>query len=73
MNTWTKDELHRIAVADDLHISPFRMTGRRTALLHGSGLLSSMTRSTFARTAVRALVGTRLPCVKRRGGSPWPA
>ena len=28
MNTWTKDELHRIAVADDLHISPFREDGR---------------------------------------------
>src|SRR5437870_3515204 len=28
MNTWTKDELRRIAVADDLHISPFRDDGR---------------------------------------------
>src|SRR2546422_11757120 len=28
MNTWTKDELHRIAVADDLHISPFRDDGK---------------------------------------------
>jgi hypothetical protein len=24
MDTWSKDELHRIAEADDLHISPFR-------------------------------------------------
>jgi hypothetical protein len=28
MTTWTKDELHRIAVADDLHISPFRDDGK---------------------------------------------
>jgi len=28
MNTWTKDELRRIAVADDLHISPFRDDGK---------------------------------------------
>jgi hypothetical protein len=25
--TWVKDELHRIAKADDLHISPFREDG----------------------------------------------
>jgi hypothetical protein len=24
MTTWTKDELHKIAEKDDLHISPFR-------------------------------------------------
>jgi hypothetical protein len=24
MTTWSKDELHKIAQADDLHISPFR-------------------------------------------------
>ena len=28
MNTWTKDELRRIAVADDLHVSPFRDDGK---------------------------------------------
>src|SRR5439155_15252424 len=28
MNTWTKDELRRIAVADDLHISPFWDDGK---------------------------------------------
>src|SRR6195256_3087163 len=28
MNTWSKDELRRIAAADDLHISPFRGDGR---------------------------------------------
>ena len=28
MNTWPKDELRRIAAADDLHISPFRGDGR---------------------------------------------
>jgi hypothetical protein len=27
--TWAKDELHRIAEADDLHISPFREDGVR--------------------------------------------
>jgi hypothetical protein len=28
MKTWSKDELRRIAGADDLHISPFREDGR---------------------------------------------
>jgi hypothetical protein len=27
MNTWPKDELHKIAEADDLHISPLREDG----------------------------------------------
>jgi hypothetical protein len=27
MTTWSKDELHKIAEADDLHISPFREDG----------------------------------------------
>src|SRR5881628_1990490 len=27
MTTWLKDELHKIAEADDLHISPFREDG----------------------------------------------
>ena len=28
MSTWSKDELGKIAQADDLHISPFREDGR---------------------------------------------
>jgi hypothetical protein len=28
MSTWSKDELHKIAETDDLHISPFREDGR---------------------------------------------
>ena len=28
MNTWTKDELSKIAASDDLHISPFRDDGK---------------------------------------------
>ncbi len=28
MSTWPKDELRKIAVADDLHISPFRDDGK---------------------------------------------
>jgi hypothetical protein len=28
MSTWSKDELRKIAEADDLHISPFREDGR---------------------------------------------
>jgi hypothetical protein len=28
MNTWSKDELRKIAEADDLHIAPFREDGR---------------------------------------------
>jgi len=29
MNSWSKDELRRIAESDDLHISPFREDGMR--------------------------------------------
>src|ERR1700752_4924923 len=28
MNTWTRDELSKIAASDDLHISPFRSDGK---------------------------------------------
>jgi len=28
MSTWPKDELRKIAEADDLHISPFRENGK---------------------------------------------
>ena len=28
MNTWPKDELSKIAAADDLHISPLREDGK---------------------------------------------
>src|ERR671935_3112430 len=28
MNKWSKDELHKIAEADDVHISPFREDGK---------------------------------------------
>jgi hypothetical protein len=28
MNTWPKDELRKIAEADDLHIGPFREDGK---------------------------------------------
>ena len=28
MTTWSKEELHKIAATDDLHISPFREDGR---------------------------------------------
>jgi hypothetical protein len=28
VNTWPKEELHKIAEADDLHIAPFREDGR---------------------------------------------
>jgi hypothetical protein len=40
MNSWTKDELHKIAETDDLHISPFREMGQPMALQRGSGQLS---------------------------------
>jgi len=28
MNSWTQDELQKVADADDLHISPFRADGK---------------------------------------------
>jgi hypothetical protein len=36
MTTWSKDELHKIAQADDLHISP--MAFIHYATIPGSGL-----------------------------------
>ncbi len=46
MSAWPKDELRKIAEADDLHISPFRDDGETTAPRRGSGPSRSMTAST---------------------------
>jgi hypothetical protein len=37
MSSWPKNELTKIAEADDLHISPLREDGKRTARRRGFG------------------------------------
>jgi Uncharacterized protein conserved in bacteria (DUF2255) len=69
MTTWSKDELRKIAEADDLHISPFREDG----VTYGTptwiwSVAGSMTPSTCAATTGRILVGTRQRCGRRPGG-----
>ena len=67
--TWSKDELRRIAEADDLHISPFREDGVTYGTPRGFGPSRSATPSTCARTTGSTLVGTRPQCGRRRAGS----
>jgi hypothetical protein len=60
MTTWSKDELRRIAEADDLHISPLREDGTSYGTRRGFGLSPSTARSTCALTMDKNLVGIRL-------------
>ncbi len=73
MTAWSKDELHKVAGADDLHIAPFHEDGKHTALRHGYGPSQSMTRSMFAVTTGRSRAGTRLQCSRRPGVFSSPA
>jgi hypothetical protein len=62
MATWSKDELGKIAEADDLHISPFREDGRRTAPRRGFGpswskMPSTCANSRWYQAAVRQKAG----------------
>jgi len=73
MATWPKDELRKIAEADDLHIAPFRENG----VTHGTPTWIWSVAVDGALYA-RAYNGqdsrcTRLRYVKRRGGSSPPA
>jgi hypothetical protein len=72
MTTWSKDELRKIAEADDLHISPSVRTERRTAPRRGFGPSRSMAPYTCAATTGRITVGTRPRCGRRPGGSSPP-
>jgi len=58
MCKWSKDELRRIAEADDLHISPFREDGMTYGTPTWICPSPSMTHSTRAATTGRILVGT---------------
>jgi len=51
--TCSKDELHKIAEADDLHISPLRGGGVTYGTRHGSGQSRSTTLSTCAVTTAK--------------------
>ena len=51
MAAWSKEELQKIAKADDLHIAPFRDDGKPTARRRGFGPWPSVTRSKSAPTA----------------------
>jgi hypothetical protein len=69
MGAWSKDELRKIAEADDLHISPFREDG----VTYGT---PTWIWSVVVDNALyvrpyhgRTLVGTRPRCGRRRDGS----
>ena len=73
MTTWPKDELRRIAEADDLHISPFREDG----MTYGTPtwIWSVVVEDALYVRAYNGqnLAGTRPRCGRRRGGSRPPA
>ena len=73
MTTWSKDELRKIAEADDLHISPFREDG----MTHGTPTwiwsVAVDDALYVAHTTGRTLVGTRPRCGRKQGGSLLPA
>ena len=60
MITWSKDELRKIAEADDLHISPFRENGVTYGTPTWIWSVASMTPSTYVPTTDRTLVGIKL-------------
>ena len=68
MTTWSKDQLHKIAQADDLHISPFRddgvTYGTPTWIWSGRGRRRSL-RARLQRAEL-SLVSSRSPA---EGGS----
>ena len=61
--TWSKDELRKIAAADDLHISPFREDG----VTYGTPTWIWSVAVDDALTG-RILVGIRPRCGRRPGG-----
>ncbi|WP_264370879.1 DUF2255 family protein [Paenibacillus sabinae] len=68
MSTWSKDELRQIAVADDLHISPFREDGVTYgtptwiwSVMIGDGLFM------YERIMDVTLDGTKPRCSRRPG------
>jgi hypothetical protein len=69
MTTWSKDELHKIADADDLHISPLREDG----LTYGTPTWIwsvAVDDALYVRAyCEQTLVGTRLRYGRRPGGS----
>jgi Uncharacterized protein conserved in bacteria (DUF2255) len=71
--TWQKDELRKIAVADDLHIAPFREDGATYGTPTWIWSVGSETRSTSAPITARSLVGIRLRSNRRQGASLPPA
>lgn len=73
MATWSKDELRKIAEADDLHISPFREDGVTYGTLTWIWSVAVGDASTCAPTTGRALVDIKPQCGRRRGVSSLPA
>jgi len=65
MATWEKDELRKIAKADDLHISPLREDSVTYGTRREFGPLRSTTLSTCGPTTGEPLVGIELRCGRR--------
>ena len=73
MTVWSKDELRKIAEADDLHISPFREDGVTYGTPTWIWSVAVDDASMCAHTTGGTLAGTRPRCGRKRGGSLPPA
>jgi hypothetical protein len=73
MITWSKDELGKIAEADDLHISLLRADQVTYGTPTRIWSVALATAPMCAPTTGRTRVGTRPRCVRRRDGSKPPA
>jgi hypothetical protein len=71
MMPWPKDELRKIAEADDLHISPFREDGKTygTPTWIWSVAVDG---ALYVGTTDRSRAGIRPQCGRRPGGSSPP-
>jgi len=72
MAAWSKDELQKIAEADDLHISPFRTTARHMAPRLGSGRGRQWRALRCVDTTARTRAGIKRRYDRRREGSEPP-
>ena len=72
MSNWTEDELHRIAGADDLHISPLREDNVTHGTPLGSGRLLSEASCSCGPITARRHDGIEQRCAKSTDRSPQP-
>jgi hypothetical protein len=69
MTAWPKEELNKIALADDLHIAPFREDGVTCGTPTWIWSVAVDDALYVPRTVGRVPAGTRPPCGRWPGGS----